>query len=82
MTLKRSRLLLHHIDEGCISSNTFMLFLKKTIVELTCPPTSKGSPSGQTGPSRLLEIAMVPYCISEELKRGCQISTQSFGLAF
>ena len=49
----------------------------------TCPAPlhAKGSPSGQTGPSRLLELAKGPYYMREQIKGAYQINFVSFRLA-
>jgi hypothetical protein len=41
------------------------LFFLNHVPTCPAPPVTKGSPSGQTGPSRLLELAMGPYCMGE-----------------
>ncbi len=50
------------------------LFCLSPCAELPSPPHARGSPRGQTGPSRLLELAMGPYCMGELLNSGYQIT--------
>ena len=58
------------------------LFVKNPVPSCPSPPLARGSSRGQTGPSRLLEVAMGPYCMGEPINSGYQISLMSFGHAF
>ena len=51
-----------------------LLFSLNHVPYCPAPPLAGGSPSGQTGPSRLLELGMGPYCMGESINSCYQIT--------